>query len=154
MKASEIKASDTLVSDKGGALDILHEGEVIASVAVPPGAHRASGFLRFIPPDCEVQVSDGIVVFGAKPGYAVQRYGEGSHDSGANPDYVPTSAATMQRQLDHGLKKLAVMENRVEAKLKALKAVDRVPKAPAPDPNPVIEPSPAPAPAPAPADGK
>jgi len=147
VKASEIKASDTLVSDKGGALDILRDGEVIASVAVPAGAHRASRYLAFIPPDCEVQVAAGIAVFGAKPGYGVQRYGEGSHDSGANPDYVPTSAATMQRQLDHGLKKLASIESRVEAKLKALKAVERVPKAPAPDPNPVIEPTPAPAPA-------
>ena len=126
---NEVKPTDTLVSAKGGTLDILRDGEVVAQVAVPAGAHAARDFIAFVPPDCEIQVGDGLAVFAAKPGFHRQRYGEGSHKTAANPTFEPTSASRLQAQLDQGLKRLASVENRVEAKLKALKAVDVIPTA-------------------------
>jgi len=148
--AKEVKAADTLVSAKGGTLDIVRDGEVVAQLAVPPGAHKASGYLAFLPPDCEVQVGDGLAVFAARGGFARQKYGPGSHETAANPDFEPTSASRLQAQLEHGLKRLASVENRVEAKLKALKAVDVIPTAPvgAPAPAPTSAPAPTPAPVP------
>ena len=127
--ANEVKPTDTLVSAKGGTLDIVREGEVVASVAVPAGAHLARDFIAFVPPDCEVQVGDGLAVFAAKGGYHRQAYGDGSHDTAANPEFEPTSASRLQAQLDQGLKRLASVESRVEAKLKALMTVDVIPTA-------------------------
>lgn len=127
--SNEVKVADTLVSAKGGTLDIVRDGEVVASVAVPPGAHLAREFIAFLPPDCEVQVGEGLAVFAAKTGYHLQRYGKGSHDSGANPDFEPTSASRVQAQLEQGFKRIAAAENRVDAKLKALKAVQVIPTA-------------------------
>lgn len=36
------------------------------------------------------------------------KYGEGSHETGANPDFVVTSADRYQRELDRKLKELSV----------------------------------------------
>ena len=142
---NEVKSNDTLVSAKGGTLDILRDGEVVAQVAVPAGAHAARDFIAFVPPDCEIQVGNGLVVFPAKCGYHRQAYGDGSHETAANPEFEPTSASRLQAQLDQGLKRLATVENRVEARLRALSAVDVIPTAkpiekPAEKPeDPVVE---------------
>lgn len=124
---NEVKATDTLVSANGGTLEILRDGELVAQVAVPAGAHVARDFIAFVPPDCEIQVGDGLAVFAAKGGYHRQRYGEGSHETAANPSFEPTSASRLQAQLDQGLKRLATVENRVEAKLRALNTVEVIP---------------------------
>lgn len=136
----EINASHTFASAKGGVLDVLRDGEIVAQIFVPPGLHRARNFIADIPPGFEVQVGEGLAVFAPKSGFGRQAYGPGSHESAANPDFEPTSASRLQAQLDQGLKRLAAVENRVEAKLKSLKAVEVIPTAPTPAPAPVPAP--------------
>ena len=123
----EINGAHSFASAKGGTLDVLRDGEIVAQIAVPPGIHRARQFLAQVPPGFEIQVGDGLAVFAPKSGYGRQPYGPGSHETAANPDFEPTSATRLQAQLDQGLKRLASVENRVEAKLKALKQVEVIP---------------------------
>ena len=150
---SDICPKHIFASAKGGTLDVLRDGEVVAQIAVPPGLHKARRFLADIPPGFEVQVGEGLAVFAPKSGFGRLPYGEGSHDTAANPSFEPTSASRLQAQLDQGLKRLASVESRVEQKLKALKAVEVIPTAKKEPVGEVIE-GPAPAPAPAKADDK
>jgi len=148
MKTLQIDGNHMFASASGGVLEVFRDGELVAEIAVPPGIHRARRFLAGVPPGFEIQVAKGLSVFAPKNGYGRQKYGAGSHESAANPSFEPTSASRLQAQLDQGLKRLASVENRVEAKLKALKAVDVIPTAkpeksaekPAPAPDePVVE---------------
>lgn len=129
---NEVKPTDTLVSAKGGTLDILRDGVVVAQVPVPAGAHVARDFIAFVPPDFEIQVGNGLSVFAAKCGYHRQAYGDGSHETAANPEFEPTSASRFQAQLDQGLKRLAAFESRIDAKMKARQSVEVIPS-PKPD---------------------
>ena len=125
----QIDHNHTFASAKGGTLDVLRDGEIVAQIAVPPGLHKARRFLADIPPGFVVQVGEGLAVFAPKSGYGRQPYGEGSHDTAANPSFEPTSASRLQAQLDQGLRRLATVESRVERKLKALQAVEVIPTA-------------------------
>lgn len=148
-----IDHNHTFASAKGGTLDVLREGEIVAQIAVPPGLHKARRFVADIPPGFEVQVGEGLAVFAPKSGYGRQPYGEGSHETAANPSFEPTSASRLQAQLDQGLRRLATVESRVERKLKALQAVEVIPTAKREAEAEVVEDaSPAPAPAPAKVD--
>ncbi|PKP67655.1 MAG: hypothetical protein CVT83_08045, partial [Alphaproteobacteria bacterium HGW-Alphaproteobacteria-5] len=63
-------------------------------------------------------------------------------DTGANPDYRPTSASRLEREMRVTLARLAQMGNRLEARERLLASVERIPTAPAPveAPAPVVEP--------------
>lgn len=131
-----------LVSDGGGHLDIVSgDGEVLASVAVPAGQVSVLPYLDLVPEGASLQVASGIAVIRKPHRVCIQAYGDGSHDSGANPDYRPTSASRMEREMRLTMARMQAQESRVVAKLRALAKVERVPDAPAADD--VIEPEPA-----------
>jgi|GEM_PF-2374463 len=149
----EMNSRSFLVSSKGGTLDYVGpDGEVLFSVAVPPGRVSAREFLDLVPEGCQIEVADGLAVVNPRSGYGVQSYGPGSHDSGANPDFKPTSASRFENEMRLTLNKIQAQTARLEARERALASIERVPTAPAPAADPLIEPiEPAPAPAPAPA---
>lgn len=140
MNGMEIDGNHMFASAAGGVLEVFRDGELVAEIAVPPGIHRARQFLAGVPPGFEIQVAKGLSVFAPKSGYGRQKYGPGSHESAANPSFEPTSASRLQAQLDQGLKRLATVESRVEAKLRAFKAVEVIPTAPTTAPTPVPAP--------------
>lgn len=127
-----INRKTLLVSDKGGKLDIVSEdGELLASVAVPAGQVSALPYLDLVPIGASLQVSEGLALIQRPHRIGIQRYGDGSHDSGANPDYRPTSASRFEREMRVTINRLQAQERRVDARLKALSAVERIPIAPA-----------------------
>lgn len=146
----EINSRSFLVSAKGGTLDyVAPGGEVLFSVAVPPGRVSAREFLDLVPEGCQIEVADGLAVVNPRSGYGVQSYGPGSHDSGANPDYKPTSASRFEYEMRLTLNKIQAQSARLEARERALASIERMPTAPAPapEPDPVLEPfQPEPAP--------
>lgn len=146
----EINSRSFLVSAKGGTLDyVAPDGEILFSVAVPPGRVSAREFLELVPEGCFVEIADGLAVVNPRSGYGVQSYGPGSHDSGANPDFRPTSASRFENEMRLTLSKIQAQTARLEARERALQSIERMPtaSAPAPEPDPVLEPvQPQPAP--------
>lgn len=154
---SEVTLKSYFVSALGGVADIVsHDGEILASVAIPAGKVRAAPYLELVPEGAELQISEGLAVFEPRSGFGRQAYGEGSHESGANPDYRPTSASRMEREMRLTLSRMQAATSRVEAREKALAQIERMPKAapvaPAPEAIETPEPKAAPAPAEKPAE--
>lgn len=151
---SVINQYSVFVSREGGLLDIVSPaGEIVSSIAVPAGRVRASKFLDLVPPDCRLEVAEGLEVFQPVARVGSRRgslpYGEGAHMTGANPDFTPTTATRLEVETRQQVARLNRLGNTLERRLKALDKVERIPDAP------VIEPvEPEPAPAPAPADDK
>lgn len=139
-------AKTVFVSDGGGQLDIVAaDGEVLMSVAVPPGRVRALPYRELLPDGATLQPSSGVAVIQLPHRIGIQSYGARAFDSGANPDYRPTAATRMEREMRLAMRRLQASESRVDAKLRALSKVERIPDAPAPAPVEVIEtPEPAP----------
>lgn len=129
----ELNAKSVIVSAKGGTLDYVstNDGELLFSVAVPAGRVSAREYLELLPPGVEIQVADGLAVIN-RSWYGVQPYGAGSHDTGANPDFAPTSASRMEKEMRLTLNKMQAATARIEAREKALSLIERVPQAPAP----------------------
>jgi hypothetical protein len=131
----EVTSQTLLVSAKGGEIDyVTADGEVLMSVAVPPGKVSAREYLELCPAGAELQVKGGLFAVQPRNGYGVQAYGPGSHESGANPDYQPTSASTMERQMRAQLMRMQAATDRLEKRAKALAKIETIPRAPAPDP--------------------
>lgn len=137
----ELNAKSVIVSAKGGTLDYVstNDGEHLFSVAVPPGKVPAREYLDLLPPGAEIQVADGLAVINPRSWYGVQAYGAGSHDTGANPDFAPTSASRMEKEMRLTLNKMQAATARIEAREKALSLIERMPTAPAPTPALVAE---------------
>lgn len=153
---SEVKRTTRLVSADGGTLDYVRDGEVLLSVDVPPGVVRAAPYVLLAPDGAEVQIGAGLVAVDPPHRIGIQPYGEGATDSAANPDFRPTSASRLEREMRLTLNKMKATTSRVEARERALAAIERVPEAP-PSPEVIepVEPAEPPAPvepvAPAPA---
>jgi hypothetical protein len=138
MLNSEICSLSLLVSKSGGTVDyVSDQGEVLMSVDVPPGMVSAREYLAICPPGAQMQARDGLVAVPPRNGYGLQSYGQGSHDTGANPDFKPTSASTMERQMRAQLMRMQAATDRLEKRAKALNKIETIPRNP--DPDPVIE---------------
>lgn len=123
----------TFVSAKGGQLDFVsQDGEVLMSVAVPPGIVPAREYLELAPEGARVEVSKGLVVREPRSGFGVQPHPE-RLDAGANPDYVPTSADRLQRQMRHQMAQMQAEMRGLAARQNALARVETVPQAPKPE---------------------
>ena len=123
-----------LVSDKGGFLDILRDGEVLASVSIPPGRVMARDYLDLVPEGATLEPSEGIAAIEPRSLISSQNYGELAAHSGANPDFRPTSASRFEKEMRLMVGKMQANNRGLEAKLKALSSIDRIPQ------SPVIEP--------------
>lgn len=128
-----------IVSALGGTVDFLRDGELLLSVAVPPGRVRALPYLDLAPEGCEVELSKGLVMLEPRSGVGVQDYGEGALESGANPDFRPSSADRMRREVQLIVNQMQATSRRLEAREKALSLIERIPQAPAPAPEPEAE---------------
>lgn len=129
----EITRKTFLVSATGGTLDYASaDGEILFSVAVPPGKISAREYLDLIPPGGHIQIADGLVAVNPRSAYGLQAYGPGSHETGANPDFVPTSASRMEKEMRLMLNRMTAATNRVEARERQLATIERVPRAPDP----------------------
>ena len=136
----EITRKSFLVSVAGGSLDYIDSDGVLAfSVAVPPGRVRAAEYLDLVPDGGFVEVADGLAVVNPRSGYGVQFYGHGSHDTGANPDFAPTNASRLEREMRLTLARLQATDARLLARERALASIERVPVNPAPSDPPLVE---------------
>lgn len=126
------------VSVAGGQFRaVTSDGEEVFSLAVPPGKVPVREFLALVPEGCSPEF-EGVAVVCPRLRVALQPYGEGVMQSGANPDYQPTSASRFEMQMKVQMAALHEQSNRIEARQRALDAVERIPQAPAPAPEPPL----------------
>lgn len=127
----EITPKTLLVSAKGGTVDYVNaDGELLFSLPVPAGRVSAADFLDLCPEGAEVQIAgDGLVAIQPKSWAAVQTF-ETHGDSGANPDYQPTSVDRLQRQMMQTVAQLAQQNRTMAARMAAFEKVERIPDAP------------------------
>lgn len=144
-------------SASGGTLSaITPEGELLLDVAVPPGIVHASPFIDLLPDGSEWALSDGLSVVEPRSGYAVQE-APGMFNSAANPDFAPSSADSLQREMLVQLNRMKAATRTAERYSAAAAQLERIPQGPgnaaqdADDGEVVEAPAPAPAPEPAPA---
>lgn len=128
---AEVTHQTALVSDKGGTLDVVRDGEVLFSVNVPAGVVAARDYLALVPDGARLEIASGLVAMDPHHRVMVQPYGPGATDSGANPDFQPTSASRMEREMRVTLNRMKAATDRVERRERALAAIERVPRAPA-----------------------
>lgn len=137
------RARDTFVSQAGGFMEVLSEdGEPLLTLDIPPGRVSCRDFADYVPGGRSYRLSEGVALYKAKNGVGRVHYGPGSHDSGANPDFQPTSASRLEKQMRLQLAHMQQATNRLEARAKALAKIERIPTAQpaqAPQPAPVKE---------------
>lgn len=140
-----ITAKSSLVSAKGGRIEYVSpDGELLRAVDVPPGIVSALQYLQLAPEGATMEIAEGIEVVSPRSSVGIQEYGEGAFESGANPDFRPTSASTQALRMELGMRRLQALSDTAERRLSALMNMERIPQNPAPSPapeaDPVIEP--------------
>jgi hypothetical protein len=126
----EINSKSVILAPKGGEVTAAVDGEIVGIFAVQPGQTVARDILALVPPGADLHLSKGVTILERRSWFGRQRVSAGN-DSGANPDYRPTSADRLQREMRMTLNRVKASEKRLEARLSALDGVDRVPtKAP------------------------
>lgn len=127
----EITRNAFLVSAKGGVIDyVTSEGETLLSVAVPPGRVAAAEYLDICPDGAEPQVSKGLAVQWPR-NLSSLTVSPRHLDSGANPDFEPSSAEAQQRRLAIMVNRLAeqTVDRIVNARREGLDLIETMPKA-------------------------
>lgn len=119
------------LSTTGGQIDFVQDGEVLASVAIPAGRVPVVDYIDLCPEGAEIEVSHGLAVLEPRANIrsGTQAYGEGSHASGANPDFQPTSASRHEQQMRLQMAQLQADSARLEARFRALASIETIPNA-------------------------
>lgn len=111
MDVKNAKRALVMVGLKGGSVSVISaEGEVIATEGLQPGRYRCNQWVPFMSAPGDSLQFEGEATPLVPNGGRVRaiKYGPGSHETGANPDFVVTSADRFQRELDHKLKMLTL----------------------------------------------
>lgn len=126
----QITRNTLIVTAKGGAIDyITPEGEILFSIAVPPGKHSAAEYLDLCPEGAQIEHSEGVYIVQPRTRLFVQK--PETVESGANPDYQPTSADRFARQMRQTLAQMQSDQKRLDARMAALASIERIPTLPA-----------------------
>ncbi|MCE8419254.1 hypothetical protein LZ190_11130 [Rhodovulum sulfidophilum] len=129
--SAEITRKTRLVSANGGTLEIVDPmGEIVAEIAVPPGNVSAVSYLDLVPDGCALFVAHGLAALNPRHRIGIQPHPY-ARETGANPEYVPTSATRLEREMRLTLARMQTATKRVEARERALSSIERVPQAPA-----------------------
>lgn len=128
---NELHPNGKIVSARGGILDyVTEDGELLFSVAVPPGVRLAREYLELAPPGVGVQIAEGDLVHILPKSWAGIQ-GQTEVESGANPDFQPTSADRLQRQMRQALAAMQSETKSLNARIERLSNIERIPTAPA-----------------------
>jgi hypothetical protein len=137
---SQLHPNGKIVSAHGGTLDYVdQDGQLLFSVAVPAGVRLAREYLDLAPDGVSVEVAEGDLVAIAPRSWSSIQPAQTEVESGANPDFQPTSADRLQRQMRHTMAQMQSETRSLNARIERLAAIERIPTAPVVEPV-VIEP--------------
>lgn len=126
----------TLIAEKPCVIGVISaDGEHLFNIPVASGVHPARDVLALLPPGCKFDDDAPIIVIDPPCGVGIQPFGKGSHESGANPDFQPTSASRLETQMRLAVAQMQATTARLDAREKALAKVERIPTAPTPAPE-------------------
>lgn len=125
------------ISPGGCTVDVMDaDGVVVGTFGLPAGKVSVAPYLPLFVEGGDVKFNGDVTVWHPPHAAGIQKYGEGSHDSGANPDWKPTSATRLEREMRGMLNKVAQQSSVLDARLAALNSirepqvVETVPEAP------------------------
>ena len=130
VKYENMARTKVVAGREGGEIkNYSHDGKVKWTVGVQPGVTMCTEFLGDMEPGDYLKVTAGMFVPAFPPGRMERmKYGPGSHDSGANPDYRPsrlTDGEKQLRKLIAGLQAKSVAMDQKIAQFEANKAKAR-----------------------------
>ena len=127
---SQLHPNGKIVSAHGGTLDYVDaDGQLLFSVAVPAGVRLAREYLDLAPDGVAVEIAEGDLVAIAPRSWSSIQPAQTEVESGANPDFQPTSADRLQRQMRHTLAVMQADQKTLNARLERLAAIERIPVA-------------------------
>lgn len=129
----ELRSNMTVLGPpSGGEMSLLSsEGELLATLYVGPGRHRATHWLDLFNPGDTVEPGPGVAIFQPAHRIRVMGFGAQQNESAANPNYRPPSQAERQaRSLERRLDMIEARERRLLLQQRALN------RARGPDPEP------------------
>lgn len=126
-----------IVPPAGGRLAaVTADGEVVWEIGLNTGIHSSNQFLPFLPDGCDFEIEDGIQVYD-DPARTARRVARPAikrdRDSGANPNWRPSSDYKDQKQMR------TVMRKQAEQQAKMQKRMADMERRFAEAENPVIE---------------
>jgi hypothetical protein len=133
-----IQRDASFCSASGGVVRYSADGEILFEVAVPAGKVPVREYVDMLPEGGEMETSGLTVVNPRQLGGRLVT--AGAYESGANPDFQPTTATRMEVEMREQIRQAQLLNRTVAAKLAALNAIQTMPQAPAAQPDPdVIE---------------
>lgn len=137
--AGAIPANAILLSADGGSLDMIRDGELLASIAIPSGRVLIADYMGLLPDGAWYETTT-LAVVQPRSLISSQTFGEAAFASGANPDFRPTTASRFEVETRQMISGMLANQRGLEAKLRAYSSIERVPDNPAPAPEPAPEP--------------
>lgn len=111
-----------------GSVTLMADGgEVIAEVGIERGMTPVAPFLDMLPEDGYLLPSEGVTLYLPPHAVGIVEYGQGAFDTGANPDFQPTSATRQEKEMRLMLRRMHMATTKIEARAAALDSVERIP---------------------------
>lgn len=120
------------VSADGGLVRYVSGTELLFEVRVPPGKVPVREYLDLCPPGAAIEYEDQLVLFDPPSHFGLIEY-EDAFESGANPDFRPSSARRNEIQMGLIMQRLQKVDH-LEARIRSYERA-----------RPVAAPEPAPA---------
>lgn len=122
----EVDLRTVLVSSDGGTIDVVAaDGEVLASIGIPPGRVQAADYFDILPPGAHFEVSKGLAAMQPRSGVVKTGYGRDAILTDANPDFQPTQVSEMERQMRAAMSHMMQVSTRLERREAAQEDVQR-----------------------------
>lgn len=120
MERGDLRNATILVAGDASVTACGEHGEVLWIEGLPLGSHKAAQYLPRLA-EGDTLILEGAAMAMMRGVNRAQRnkYGEGSHESGANPHFVVTSASRHQRELDRKIELITARSDKLEKRLAA-----------------------------------
>lgn len=126
-----MRPNDNIVAPKAAIATLIDaHGEVFGTIPLPEGVSRAGALLNLIPPGGTAELSKGCSLLRQPSAVGVVSHAE-RQESGANPDFQPTSATRLEKEMRVTLNRVKSQSKALDARMKALDTVEKIPRAPA-----------------------
>ncbi len=102
---------------------ITPQGEVRWVVGLTPGTHYGDAFQADMMDGDSLELSGAVTCIKRGGRVAAQTWGETAYQSGANPDWRPTSAATAEKRLRKMMGELNAKQAALDKRLNALNRI-------------------------------
>lgn len=123
LSSHEMRNAIVMVAGAATLTCIDPDGEIQWAEGLNVGRYPLSDWLPFMAEGSELEVSGAASILIQTPRVYRVRYGEGSHASGANPEFVVTSASRNEREMQRTLRMLTTKSETLDRKLAAMETL-------------------------------